>query len=263
MTHATMTAAPEVTADADPAPDSAAPARASGRTNKGALDSLTIRRRTTGADAAARAKFMRRMRIALPILALVLIATFFLNTRQSGVDDAFLDDFADIDASPQNLKTAKPQFSGIDARGNPYEVTAETALQQANGGKVVDLEAPRAVTSTGDGQSVVAAKSGVFDADAKRLDLKDGVIFEHKVGATNYVLKTPTATYTINDRRVVSEAGVDGEGSDGERLKADRMSADERDGKLIFEGNVSMRVFPRRNEEEPAPAAEPKKTGER
>jgi lipopolysaccharide export system protein LptC len=259
-----MTVAPEAAAEALPAPESAGSARSAGagaRTNKGSLDSLTIRRRTTGEDAAARAQFMRRMRVALPILAAVLIATFFFSTRQSGVDDAFLEDFADIDATPESLKTAKPHFTGVDARGNPYEVTAEAALQQANGGKVVDLEAPRAVTSTGEGQSVVAAKSGVFDADAKRLDLREGVTFEHKVGATNYVLKTPQATYTIDDRVVVSDAGVGGEGSDGELLRADRMSADDREGKLIFEGNVSMRIFPRQT----APAeekAEPNKTGE-
>lgn len=255
-----MTAAPEAAADAPLAPESAGPARA--RTNKGSLDSLTIRRRTTGEDAAARAQFMRRMRVALPILAIVLIAAFVFNTRQSGVDDAFLEDFADIDGTPQSLKTAKPHFTGVDARGNPYEVTAEAALQQANGGKVVDLEAPRAVTSTGDGQSVVAAKSGVFDADAKRLDLREGVTFEHKVGATNYVLKTPQATYTIDDRVVVSDAGVAGEGSDGELLKADRMSANDREGKLVFEGNVSMRIFPRQTKETAGETAEPNETRE-
>ena len=249
-------------ATATPAPESAATARApeakAGRTNKGSLESLTIRRRTTGEDAAARAQFMRRMRVALPILAAVLIATFFFNTRQGGVDDAFLDDFAEVDATPQSLKTAKPHFTGVDARGNPYEVTAEAALQQPDGGKVVDLEAPRAVTSTGDGQSVVAARTGVFDADAKRLDLKEGVTFEHRVGATTYVLRTPAATYTIDDRIVVSDAGVDGEGSDGELLKADRMSANDREGKLVFEGNVSMRIFPRRADE----SEQPENTGE-
>lgn len=253
-----MSVSSNITADAPTAPGDKGPAGApdSGRerTNKGALDSLTIRRRTTGEDAAARAQFMRRMRVALPILALVLIATFFFNTKERGVDDAFLDDFADLDATPQSLRTARPHFTGVDARGNPYEVTADAALQQANGGKIVDLEAPRAVTSAKGAQSVVAAKTGVFDADAKKLELKEGVTFEHKVGATNYVLRTPTATYMIDDRRVVSEAGVDGEGTDGERLKADRMSADDREGTLVFEGNVSMRIFPRREggEEETA-----------
>ncbi len=259
-----MTTAPEAAADAAVAPKGADPARTrqAGRTNKGSLDSLTIRRRTSGEDAAARAQFMRRMRIALPILALVLIATFFFNTRQSGVDDAFLDDFAEIDASPQNLKTAKPKFTGVDARGNPYEVTAKSALQQTDGGKVVDLEAPRAVTSTGDGQSVVAAKTGVFDADAKRLDLRDDVTFEHKVGGTIYVLRTPAATYTIDNRVVASDAGVDGAGTDGALLKADRMNANDREGKLVFEGNVSMRVYPRRTDDAAQPSPEPNKTDE-
>lgn len=257
-----MTVVPDTAADAALAPDSAAPVRASGRTNKGALDSLTIRRRTTGEDAAARAQFMRRMRVALPILALVLIATFFLSTREPRVDEAFLEDFAGVDETLKNYKTDKPHFTGVDARGNPYEVTAETALQQADGGKVVDLEAPRAVTSTGDGQSVVAAKAGVFDADAKRLDLKEGVTFEHRVGATNYVLKTPQATYTIDDRIVVSDSGVDGEGSDGELLKADRMNANDREGKLVFEGNVSMRIFPRRAAETPDEAPDAIRTGD-
>ncbi len=258
-----MDAAPETAIDAPPATPSPGAPAARARTNRGTLDSLSIRRRTTGEDAAARAQFMRRMRIALPILALVLIATFFLNTRKTGVDDAFLDDFADLDATPQSLKTAKPHFTGVDARGNPYEITAEAALQQPDGGKVVDLESPRAVTSAANRNSVVAAKTGVFDADAKRLDLREGVTFEHRVGGTNYVLKTPAATYTIDDSTVVSDAGVDGEGSDGERLKADRMSANDREGKLVFEGNVSMRIFPRQTENAPADESpEATKTGD-
>ncbi len=216
------------------------------RTNRGTLDSLSIRRRTTGEDAAARAVFMRRMRIALPVLALVLVAAFFLNTRKTGVDDAFLNDFADLEATPQSLKTANPQFSGVDTRGNPYEITADAALQKPDGEKVIDLESPRAVTSAANEKSVVAAKSGVFDADAKRLDLRDGVTFEHAIGASNYVLRTDAATFTIDDQTVVSDVGVDGEGSDGELLKADRMNANNQDGKLVFEGNVSMRIFPRR-----------------
>lgn len=248
-----MNAVEDAVSDPLIAPPGRDGARPAGRTNRGSLDSLTIRRRTTGEDAVSRARFMRRMRIALPILALILIATFLVNTRQDGVDDAFLEDFADLEATPQNLKTAKPHFTGVDARGNPYEITAEAAVQQSGAGKIVDLESPRAVTSAADERSVVAAKAGAFDADTKLLELREGVTFEHSVGGANFVLKTPAATYAIDDRTVVSDKGVDGEGSDGERLKADRMTADDKDGKLVFEGNVSMRIFPRRTEEPAAP----------
>ena len=75
--------------------------RSRGRTALGslncALESLNFRARTTGQDAAARSRFVRRLRIALPILALVLVASsfFLINTQSNTVDEAFLEDFKD------------------------------------------------------------------------------------------------------------------------------------------------------------------------
>ncbi len=214
------------------------------RTNRGALDSLTIRQRTTGEQAAARAQFTRRLRIALPVVAIFLIGAFFLNTRQGGGDDAFLEDFADVDAMPQSLKTAKPEFTGVDARGNPYEITADTASRAPDQQTIIDLDHPRAVTASADEQSVVTAEAGVFNTDEKKLLLKDGVTFERAIGRNIYVLRTPAATVSIDDQTLVSETGVDGEGPDGAKLKADRINANNRDGQVVFEGNVSMRLYP-------------------
>jgi len=226
-------------------PTAPAPA-ASTRTNRGALDSLTIRRRTTGEAAAARAQLMRRLRIALPVVALLLIAASFLNTRTAGVDDAFLEDFADLEATTQNLNSAKPQFTGVDSSGNPYEITADSASQKPESREIVELNRPRAVTAGGDKQSVAEAKSGVFNTDDKHLLLKDGVTFEHVIGGDNYVLKSPTATVSIDDQTLVSDKGVEGEGPSGSTLKADRMQANNRDGRVVFEGDVSMRLYPKK-----------------
>jgi lipopolysaccharide export system protein LptC len=222
----------------------AAPAR----TNRGVLDSLTIRRRTTGEQAAARAALMRRLRIALPVLALLLIAAFFLTTRKGGSDDAFLNDFADLNATTQNLRSARPQFSGVDSKGNPYEITADSASQKPESKEIVELDQPRAVTVGGGQQSVVEAKSGVFNTDDKRLLLKDGVTFEHAIGRDNYVLKSSAATVSIDDQTVESDDGVTGDGPGGATLKADRMQANNRDGGVVFEGSVSMRLYPKQIE---------------
>lgn len=237
-------------AAATPADAPAAP-----RTNRGALDSLTIRRRTTGEEAAGRARLMRRLKLALPIGAVALVALFFFNTRTGGGDDAFLDDFADLDAGSQSLSTSKPQFMGIDASGNPYEITADTASRKPQSEEIVELKSPRAVTTGADVKSVVAANAGVFHTDDKRLLLKDGVTFEHAAGLDNYVLKTPAATVSIDDQTVVSDGGVDGDGPRGSKIAADRMNADNRQGSVVFEGNVRMRIFPSRGA---APAEEVK-----
>lgn len=234
------------------------------RTNRGALESLTIRRRTTGEEAAARAVLMRRLRIALPIVALLLIAAFFLNTRRGGGDNAFLDDFADVTATTQNLSSVKPQFSGVDNRGNPYEITADSASQKPESKEIVELDKPRAVTAGAKEQSVVAAKSGVFNTDDKKLLLRDGVTFEHAIGRDNYVLKSPTATVSIDEQTVVTGEGVAGEGPGGSALKADRMQANNRDGTVVFEGGVTMRLYPKRmgGAEDALPPEELEENGE-
>lgn len=233
-----------------------------GRTNRGSLDSLTIRRRTTGEQASARAILMRRLRVALPVVALLLVVAFFLNTRTDGVDDAFLDDFADLNATTQNLSSVKPQFSGVDTKGNPYQITADAASQKPETREIVELDAPRAITAGRDSQSVVEAKSGVFNTDDKQLVLKDGVTFEHAIGRKNYVLRSSSATVSIDDRTVVTDSAVKGDGPDGATLRADRMSADNESGAVVFEGDVSMRLYPSNatkpapDGQEPAPQAE-------
>lgn len=223
-------------------------AAAEPRTSRGVLESFSIRQRTTGEQAAHRAALMRRIRFALPIGALILVAAFFLNTRTGGGDDAFLDDFADLDASPQNLSTAKPQFSGVDASGNPYEITAATASRKPELEEIVELAEPRAVTSGAEARSVVAAKSGVFNTEEKKLLLKDGVVFEHATGLDDFILRTPAATVSIDDQTVVSDGGVAGEGPHGSTIEADGMSADNRGGGVVFEGNVRMRLYPAKEE---------------
>jgi lipopolysaccharide export system protein LptC len=215
------------------------------RTARGTLDSLTIRRRTTGEEAVARAFVMRRLRIALPIVALLLIAAFFLNTRPDSGDNAFLDEFTDLNATTQNLNSVRPQFSGVNERGDPYEITADSASQKPESREIVELSEPRAVTAGAKEQSVVAAKSGVFNTDDKKLLLKDGVTFEHEIGRDNYVLKSPSATVSIDEQTLVTGDGVEGQGPGGSTLKADRMQANNNDGVVVFEGGVSMRLYPK------------------
>lgn len=219
------------------------------------LDSLPTRARTTGERAAARSRLIRRLRIALPILAVVLIAAFILNTRSNNADQAFLDDFEDLSATTEELRMASPRFSGVDERGQPFEITADTAKQRPGERNLVELEMPRAVQGGESSKSVVTADKGLYRSDANILELESGVMLEHAIGADTYVLRAPNATVSIEDQIVVSNAGVSGEGPEGSALKADRMKAYRADGRVVFEGNVSMRLYPKTlKEAEPAEA---------
>lgn len=208
------------------------------------LRNLPSRTRLTGEQAAARSVIIRRLRIALPVLALVMIGVFFLNAGQNTAEDVFLDEFKDINAEADELHVAKPRFSGIDASGNPYDITAEAAVQLPGDDRMMELEKPHAITTNDGKKSTLTANAGAFSSEANKLTLEDNVEFEHNIGNETYVLRTPAATFTIDDERVASDAGVEGDGPRGSSLSAERMLADNKTGQVLLEGNVRMRIFP-------------------
>ncbi len=233
------------------------------RARRGVLETLETRQRLTTAQAAARSLMVRRLRIALPLVAVALVAVFLLNTRSKGVDDAFLKDFANLEATPEELHMANPRVVGIDDKGKPYEIIAESALQTPGAEDVVELVRPRAASRNAKETTVAYADRGVFQNSSKILELTDSVTVEHAVGGETYVLTTPAATVSINDETVETDAGVSGQSETG-TLRADRMRAYNGEGRVVFEGNVSMRIYPKKTKgvgaeatTEPAKGAEP------
>lgn len=231
--------------------DRAAPSETRGQPIRGrrALDSLPSRARTTSAAAAARSRMIRRLRIALPILAVVLIAAFIFNTNSTEDDEAFLEDFTELTAATDDLRMANPRFAGIDDEGKPFEVQAEWAVQAPGEKEVIGLEKPRAVQGEGDDVTVVTAETGVYQSEENILELTDNVTLEHTIGKDVYVFRSPAATVSISDEVVTSDAGVGGESIDGGALTADRMRAYNAEGRVVFEGNVSMRIYPKSKEQ--------------
>ncbi|MEM9495495.1 MAG: LPS export ABC transporter periplasmic protein LptC [Pseudomonadota bacterium] len=218
------------------------------------LDSLPMRARTTGKAAAARTRMVRRLRIALPALALVLVAAFVFNTGSNKADDIFLDDFKEFGVATEDLRMANPQFDGIDDRGQPFQITADAAIRSPEDRNVVTLDQPRAVQGAGDEETTVTAATGVYQSEANILELADDVTLEHRFGKETYVLRSPSATVSIQDEVVQSDAGVGGRSTEGGALKADTMRAYRGEGRVVFEGNVSMRIIPNSTMLKPAEA---------
>jgi len=211
----------------------------------GVLDSLPTHVRTTGEQAIARSRMVKRLRLALPIFALILIAAFIFNTGSRTVDPTFLEDFQQVQASTDELRMANPRFAGIDGQGRPFEITADAAKQNPGNRDVVELDMPRAIQGRAGEETLVTADKGVYRTEANILELSNSVRLEHEIGADIYVLRSPEATVSIKDEVVTSNAGILGASQDGGSLKADHMKAYKADGRVVFEGNVSMRIFPK------------------
>ncbi len=225
------------------------PARGQPITGRRALDSLPTKSRTTGDEALARSRLVKRLRVILPVSGLLLAVVFLLNTGADQPDDIFLDDLKDISASAGDRRMANPRFAGVDDKGKPFEITAASALQTPADQNLVELESPRAVQGDGDATTVVTADKGLYQSKANLLELTDNVTLAHDIGADTYVLRTPDATISIKDEVVTSNNGINGESNDGSALRADRMKSYNSEGRVVFEGNVRMRIYPKSSQE--------------
>jgi len=211
------------------------------------LETLPSKQRTTSAQAAARSSMVRRLRVALPVLAMVLIVAFFVTSRSDDeVNEVFLEDFKNLDATPQELEMANPQFEGVDGEGKPFGITAQRAIRNAQNNKRVNLNNPRAVTDGRGEQTIVMASAGVYEEDQKILELEENVTLEHAVGAETYVFETAAATVLLDQDQVKTDLEVTGVNANGDTLRADRMRAFQGEGRVVFEGNVKMKIVPKK-----------------
>ncbi len=207
-----------------------------------ALETLSIKRRTTNEKAVARSRLIRRMRIILPVLAVVLVVALFQNMKSDGPDEAFLDDFT-LDVTPDQYEMANPRFTGVDGSGKPFEIIADAATRTPDEEDALTLSNPKAVTQGADAKTVVVAEEGLFQSEKKILELDKDVTLEHTVGDDFYTLKTDAATVLIDEKIVHTDKGVVGDGPGGDELQADKMTAYQDEDRVVFEGNVRLKVY--------------------
>ena len=238
-----------------------APARGEGSaSHERVLERLKSAPRMTGEEAYEQSRLTRRLRIGLPVLALVLIGVFLVTSREQTDTSAFLQDFEDTAAGSQELRMANPRFTGIQDDGEQYEITAAQAVQTPDAKDVVKLDRPRA--QQGDNaHTLVTAQRGVYQTEENVLTLQEDVTLTRMIGNEEYVFVTPNATVIVDEEFVTTDDGVGGEAKNGNALRADKMRAFNRDGRVVFEGNVRMRITPSENGKFSLKPASSKSTG--
>ncbi len=207
------------------------------------LENLPKTQRTTSTQAAARSTMVRRLRIVLPAAAVGLIAVFVFSSNRDASDPTFLEEFA-LEEVTDELEMANPRFAGVDEKGKPFEITAASATRKTEDAKRLDLKQPRAVTRNDGDQTTVAALTGVYEAEAKILELADDVTLQHAAGVEAFTLRAKAATVLIDEEIVRVDAQVDGVDEKGNTIRADRMDAYQDEGRVVFTGNVKLKIQP-------------------
>jgi LPS export ABC transporter protein LptC len=226
--------------------DAAASEAPETRARRERLDSLAPRRRLTGEQAAARSRFVGQMRIALPVLVVVLIGVFFASSRKGGDDDLLLSEtIRDPKSFTDKYAMSGADVSGVTKDGKPYRIEFESLTQAASKEDVAELVKPKATTHGDKQDSVVTANRGQMNSKDNRLTLEDQVTLTHRIGGETYTLTAPKADVDVKGGVVAIDSGVTGTSATG-GLRADHMRAYNAENRVVFEGNVSMRIYPKK-----------------
>jgi lipopolysaccharide export system protein LptC len=197
----------------------------------------SARVRTTSVEALRYSRYVVLMKRLLSLGAFLIIAAvlaFFFVQRMPRQLQMSYEKLGRIE---NDLTMVKPRLAGADARGNPFVITADFAVQDAHNPKKADLKNLEA-DLTLDKQNWInaRAKSGMVDMNTGQLELRDGIdVFT----ATGYELHSNSASANLKQNMIHGHEPVTGQGPEG-RLRADEFHADRTTNVLTLSGHVHM-----------------------
>lgn len=194
-----------------------------------AADTWEPSRRASLESARKRSAFLRVFRQAMAILSGASLASIILaivlnalgpgvvGRRTLGVEET--------------LTMLNPRFVGQDADGSRYEITAERAVRQGLDTQKMDLTAPVFKTVSG---RTLKAKRGIYDPDARTIELFEKVVFTDPKGRE---FTTPYAFIDARNDIIKGMRAISGASGLGE-VRADAYELHRDGGQLILRGRV-------------------------
>jgi lipopolysaccharide export system protein LptC len=200
----------------------------------------SARVRSTAMEALRYSRFVILMKRVLSLGAFLIIAAvlaFFFVQRLPRQLQMSYERLGHIE---NDLTMVKPRLTGADAKGNPFVITADTAVQDAHNAKKASLKNLEADLALDQQNWINAhATSGMVDMATGQLELSGGIdVFT----ATGYELHSRSASANLRQSVIHGHDPVTGQGPDG-TLRADEFHADRATNILTLTGHVQMSLF--------------------
>ncbi len=183
-------------------------------------------------------RMVAAMRLALPVLAAVLLAALALWSKLGLDGQNFI--LALQALGPQRVESmsmSNPHFSGIDDKKRPFSVTAKEATQLDRWGDLVDLKEPQADITLENGSWVsLSSDQGRYHRQGRILDLTGAVNVYHDQG---YELHTRDVKVNLADSKATGHEAVEGQGPAGD-LTAEGIELTDAGKRVFLLGRTHM-----------------------
>ena len=180
------------------------------------------------------------LRIALPLAVGVLLAFLIMAPLLRGGDVSFLLDKDKVEVAKERLRIQSARYRGEDSKGQPFVLSAGSAVQRSSSDPVVRIEDLSAAIRLPEGPAVVRANHGRYDMNSEQVAV-DGPIAVR--GPNDYRLNTRDAVVDLKSRQLQSRGAVVGSTPMG-NFSANRLKADLEQRSVVLEGDAKLRVYP-------------------
>lgn len=196
------------------------------------------------------------LRKVLPVLGLVVIASYFISSSMSITVGDITASISGVEVNNGALRMTNPKFQGNDKKNGAYVISAEYADQDLKNPKVIRLHAIKADLSTLTGNwSRMEAVRGVFNSDADRLVMQDKITVATSSGVTGELTHASldTTTQTLRAHQRVHFELTNG------TVKANALTFNSAEHVLTFRGKVMVHIVkPQKTAEATSGDAKPK-----
>jgi len=178
-----------------------------------------------------------RIHLLRPVLPALCIAMLLALGGWALVTTLFSRQGAANRSSALVIRMLKLDFQGRDEKGQPYNVTADSAVRDDADPARVTLEAPVFTQGSGLEQTHVRARHGVYRDDTRILNLTGDV---HLDDGEGYHFVTEHAVIDTQKNNVDGETHIDGYGPLG-RIAASSYAVRDGGAHVFFTGQVKAR----------------------
>lgn len=185
--------------------------------------------------------FVLGMKIFLPALAVILLISIFVSSTTFNSRQDIPVTFREVSRLNDDLRMVSPRITGVDRRGRPYVVTADTATQQVEDQNQIFLENIEADLMLNEGGNwlSVTSRFGTLQSEAETLNLREDIsVFS----ANGYEFHGQSADMDFREGSLNSDQPVYGQGPVG-TLNANGVETSNNGDKIIFKGGVRVVVY--------------------
>lgn len=185
---------------------------------------------------------VRTLLLVLPAGIGVLGAFLVMAPLFMGGDVSFVLDKNKVDVASERLRIQSARYRGADAKGQPFVLTAGSAVQKSSAEPVVQLNNLAAGIRLTDGPAEVRAERGRYDMETERVAIDGPIVFRSSDG---YQLDTRDSTMDLKTRKLTGTGQIDGRTPLG-TFSGDSMTADLDKRTVRIDGNARLRIDPKR-----------------